>query len=107
MNVEMLPDFDADKNRRPWHAKMLGLTADRYSALMIGSSNFTCAGMGAGSYCNAEANLLTIVERVDYGRDARKLEAVWPDMDVVADGMQVRVEAERSRTPDVASGDLP
>ena len=46
VTVSTLPDFDGDKNHRPWHAKMLALRAERYTALMIGSSNFTCAGMG-------------------------------------------------------------
>lgn len=85
VNVEMLPELDGDKNRRPWHAKMLALFADRYSALMIGSSNFTCAGMGVGPHRNAEANLLTIVDLVAYGRGARQLEAVWPEMEQVTD----------------------
>jgi len=83
--VEMLPDRDGDKNRRPWHAKMLALLADQYSALMIGSSNFTCAGMGVGQHRNAEANLLTIVDRKAYGREVTQLEAVWPEMEQVAD----------------------
>ena len=83
--VEILPDLDADKNRRPWHAKMLGLATGGYTALMIGSSNFTCAGMGIGPSYNTEANLLTIVERVDYGRAAGKLESVWPEMESVRD----------------------
>lgn len=85
VNVQMLPDMDKDKNPRPWHAKMLALLADPYSALMIGSSNFTCAGMGVGQHRNAEANLLTIVDRVDYGREVGQLEAVWPKMEQVTD----------------------
>jgi hypothetical protein len=83
VTVETLPDVDADGNRRPWHAKMLALFADKYTALMIGSSNFTCAGMGVGQSRNAEANLLTIVERVAYGRGAGELEAVWPKTEPV------------------------
>ena len=85
VTIEMLPDLDIDKNPRLWHAKMLALKADRYLALMIGSSNFTRAGLGVGRRANAEANLLTIVERVDYGREKGQLEAVWPEMDVVDD----------------------
>jgi hypothetical protein len=83
--IEMLPERDADKNTRPWHAKMLALMTDYYSALMIGSSNFTCAGMGVGQRRNAEANLLTIVDRVGYGREAGQLAAVWPEMEQVND----------------------
>jgi hypothetical protein len=83
--VDMLPDFDEDKNRRQWHAKMLALQHSEYVALMIGSSNFTCAGMGVGSHRNAEANLLTIANRGDYKRVASQLEAVWPELETVAD----------------------
>ena len=81
VTVEALPDEDPDRNLRPWHAKMLALQANAYSALMIGSSNFTRAGMGIGPYRNAEANLVTIVDRVQFGRDAGLLEAIWPEMD--------------------------
>lgn len=85
VTVEMLPELDEDKNRRQWHAKMLALFADEYLALMIGSSNFTCAGMGVVGHRNAEANLLTIVDRVEYGREAGQLESTWPEMEGVAD----------------------
>jgi hypothetical protein len=84
VEVHLLPDVDSDKNRRPWHAKMLALVSEQSSALMIGSSNFTCAGMGVGQHRNAEANLLAIVDRVAYGREVGQLEAVWPVMEQVA-----------------------
>lgn len=83
--IKTLPEGDADKNSRPWHAKMLTLMTDAYSVLMIGSSNFTCAGMGVGHRRNAEANLLTIVERVGYAREAGQLAAVWAEMEPVDD----------------------
>ena len=85
VTIELLPDFDNEKNRRSWHAKMLFLRADPYSALMVGSSNFTCAGMGVGSRPNAEANLLTIVDWEKYGQQTGQLEGVWPEMELVAD----------------------
>ena len=114
VTVEMLPELDEDKNRRPWHAKMLALFADRYSALMIGSSNFTSAGMGAGSYSNAEANLLTIVDREAYARDVSQLEGVWPEMEQVTDpesaewlGAQPdRDEEEGTKVPPLPAGFL-
>ena len=84
-HVETLPDHDGDKNRRPWHAKMLGLRTNKYSALMVGSSNFTCAGMGVTGHRNAEANLLTVASKLAYGRDVRRLEGVWPEMEEVDD----------------------
>ena len=80
VTVSTLPALDGDKNLRPWHAKMLALRGDSYTALMIGSSNFTCAGMGTAPYRNAEANLVTVVERVAYGREAGRLETVWSQM---------------------------
>ena len=71
--------------RRPWHAKMLALRGDTYTALLIGSSNFTCAGMGVTSHRNAEANLVTVADRVAFGREAGNLEAIWPQMETVDD----------------------
>ena len=85
VRVGVLPGFDGDKNRRPWHAKMLALRGESCTTLMIGSSNFTCAGMGTVSNRNAEANLVTVVQRVRYGREAGLLEAIWPRMDLVTD----------------------
>ena len=85
VTVEMLPALDEDNIPRRWHAKMLALRGDTYTALLIGSSNFTCAGMGVASHSNAEANLVTIAERVAFGRETGNLEAIWPQMEVVDD----------------------
>lgn len=112
--IEMLPERDADKNSRPWHAKMLALMADDYSALMIGSSNFTCAGMGVGHRRNAEANLITIVERVDFGREAGQLAAVWAEMEQVDDPESAEwlgarpdgEEEEQAKSPSLPTGFL-
>jgi hypothetical protein len=80
VTVELLPQQDDDRNPRPWHAKMLALQCHAYTALVVGSSNFTGAGLGLHGRCNAEANLLTIVDRAAYAREPRDLEAVWPQM---------------------------
>lgn len=85
VTVEMLPEVDPDKNRRPWHAKMLALRGGTYSALMVGSSNFTCAGMGIGSRWNAEANLLTVIDWEKWSREIGQLEAVWPETERLDD----------------------
>lgn len=90
--IEVLPDQDPDGNTRPWHAKMLGLIRNpgkRYTSLMIGSSNFTRAGMGIGSVVNAEANLLTIAEHLPYKRLPSQLDEVWPEMQEVRDVTRV------------------
>lgn len=85
VHVEVLPDEDPDKNLRLWHAKMIAFQAEEYSAMMVGSSNFTSAGMGTGKRRNTEANLLTIVQRGDFAREAGRLEAVWPEMTQIPD----------------------
>ena len=87
-NVEILPHVDTEGHLRPWHAKMLGLLrteGKRYAGLMIGSSNFTQAGMGLRDTCNAEANLLTIAEHLPRARLPRQIEEIWPDMKQVED----------------------
>lgn len=114
VQVKMLPESDEDNNSRKWHAKMLALFADPYAALMIGSSNFTCAGMGARQHRNAEANLLTIVDREAYGREIGQLEAIWSEMKQVADpehaewlGAQPdREEGEQATDPPLPAGFL-
>ena len=85
LRVEALPHHDADKNSRVWHAKMMGFRAERYSAIMIGSSNFTVAGMGVANRRNTEANLLTLVDYVAFSKNPNRLEAVWPAMEEVND----------------------
>ena len=65
LKIMILPTHDSDGNLRPWHAKMVGLKSTKYRALLVGSSNFTKAGMGIGSTRNTEANLLYIMKRQD------------------------------------------
>ena len=93
--------------------KMLALKATGYSALMIGSSNFTCAGMGIGAHRNAEANILTIVDHVAFGREAGLLEQVWPPMDRVDNpeaaewlGARPDNEKEDAQSPTLPAGFL-
>ncbi|MGB7498220.1 MAG: phospholipase D-like domain-containing protein [Candidatus Acidiferrum sp.] len=114
MYVEALPGEDPDKNQRPWHAKMIAFRAQEYSALMVGSSNFTSAGMGIGHRRNAEANLLTIVQHEDFAREAGVLEGVWPEMSQIPNPENAewlgaepeREEEEQASSPPVAPGFL-
>ncbi len=114
VTIRALPNVDPADNRRAWHAKMLWLEADEYSALMIGSSNFTCAGMGMGHARNAEANLLTVVDYEAYRREIGKLDAVFPEMDVIEEagsaewmGASIdRNEEEMMKCPPVPDGFL-
>lgn len=53
---------DTGLERRPLHAKTLMLSHEKWSALVIGSSNFTSAGMGLNTYArNYEANVVYIL----------------------------------------------
>ena len=47
-----------DSGLRPLHAKGIWLEDDRWSSYMVGSSNFTTAGLGLGRNPNLEANLI-------------------------------------------------
>lgn len=83
VEFETLPHYDEAGNVRPWHAKLLALQSDAYSALVAGSSNFTRAGLGIGPRRNAEANVLTIADRVPHAREPGELESIWLEMDQV------------------------
>ena len=78
VTVTALPATDEDKNARPWHAKMIRFADADYVALLVGSSNFTTAGLGTATRFNAEANLLTVVRSADRRGDAGALHAIWP-----------------------------
>ena len=77
VTVEMVPS-EEDGECRKWHAKMIYAEEQAYVALMVGSSNFTSAGLGLIPARNAEANLVTIVDRNDRAREPGLLKAVWP-----------------------------
>jgi len=77
--VEIVPAVD-DRERRSWHAKMIHAESEGYVALMAGSSNFTVAGLGLIPTRNAEANLVTIVDRVTHAREKGTLRGVWDAM---------------------------
>ena len=89
VSVASLPPADPDQNPRPWHAKMVALSASDYNALMIGSSNFTKAGMGLEGRYNAEANLIYLVRRKMHSREAGWLDDCWPEGTWVRDYDQV------------------
>lgn len=84
IEFEVLPQTDSEGNERPWHAKMLALRRyddeGGYAALMIGSSNFTMAGMGISGVANAELNLLTIAKLSGQSKVSKHLDQVWPEM---------------------------
>jgi len=64
---------DFGRDRRPLHAKTLALSHETWAALVVGSSNFTSAGMGLSPYArNFEANVLYFL-RGPAGDSARRL----------------------------------
>ena len=79
LHVETVP-VEEDREQRKWHAKMIHAESDGYVALMAGSSNFTVAGLGLIPTRNAEANLVTIVDRVNHAREKGSLRGVWDSM---------------------------
>ena len=99
--VEVLPSEDNDHNQRPWHAKMFRLENQAYSALMVGSSNFTQAGLGLKDQCNAEANLLFVALNEPYAREPGELAECWPKTRPVPDPGQ----AEWTGEPHAAEAD--
>lgn len=64
---------DFGRDRRPLHAKTLALSHETWAALVVGSSNFTSAGMGLSPYArNFEANVLYFL-RAPAADSARRL----------------------------------
>jgi len=66
--------FDADEEPRLLHAKALVLENDRHVAALIGSSNFTAAGLGLAVPANLEINVAVGAPRdSEAGRALRRL----------------------------------
>jgi hypothetical protein len=74
---------------RPLHAKCLWLENENVVLSLIGSSNFTSAGLGLGKTQNLEANLAFAVGKQN--RDAcRALENAWLDTEEFPEGVEKR-----------------
>ena len=66
-----------DQNR-PLHAKAIWFQDDRWILYIIGSSNFTSAGLGLG-VSNIEANLAFLVDKNRKKKQAHNLNAAFPE----------------------------
>ena len=65
---------------RDLHAKILLFESEEWAALLVGSSNFTSAGIGAHPrFRNLEANLLYVMKATDR-KGASALDSVWPEV---------------------------
>lgn len=74
------------EENRPLHAKGIWLEDDRWVTYMIGSSNFTTAGLGLTNHRNIEANLTYSMDRDRDGAAFKALEASLPDgVDISSD----------------------
>lgn len=107
VEVHALPRLD-DQNARPWHAKMVRLSNSNYNAVLIGSSNFTKAGMGIGGVANTEANLLYLAPREPRAREPGQLDELWPETTALVDpdraqwlGPQQDLDEEEHASPAV------
>jgi len=78
---------------RPLHLKSLWLQNQRWATYLIGSSNFTSAGLGLGAAANIEANLLYIF-RHDTGSDtSAAIDAAYPQGEPLSDELEARWES--------------
>ena len=77
------------KEGRPLHAKSLWLQSDRVILSMIGSSNFTSAGLGIGKTQNLEANLAYAVSQQSK-EIARALCDAWLPAEDFPDNSEIR-----------------
>ena len=59
---------------RPLHQKSIWLCNDDLHLYMIGSSNFTSAGLGLGNFINYEANLVYVVSK---NRNKKAYNSLW------------------------------
>jgi hypothetical protein len=74
---------------RPLHAKSLWLQSDRVVLLMMGSSNFTSAGLAVGVVQNLEANLAYAVSQQSK-KIARTLSDAWLPVEDMSDEAELR-----------------
>lgn len=80
VSVHEVP-LEQDQENRPLHAKMLTLANENWELILMGSSNFTRAGLGVSKGnrqpVNFEANLAYLSREGE--PELRKLQDVWPD----------------------------
>jgi hypothetical protein len=98
---------DLGADRRPLHAKMLSLSHETWTATVIGSSNFTSAGVGLSPIArNWEANVLYLL-RAHEGDGARRLLEARGLRGGEAVDLSVGVDFEPAIDPDGEESDAP
>jgi len=95
-----------EPDNRPLHAKILWLECERWVGSMVGSSNFTSAGLGIGNTKNLEANLIYLVDRERHEKDAKSLARSLPDGSPFGRDTQFRWLQEKQPSEDDPGEDL-
>jgi hypothetical protein len=80
--------LDLEENR-PFHAKILELADDRWVVHLMGSSNFTSAGLGLSFNPNLEANIVYTVDAQRDPKSNRLLAAAFPPGARIQDGTRL------------------
>jgi len=86
---------------RPLHAKCTWLQNERYVLHIMGSSNFTSAGLGVGRIKNLELNLGFAVNRRN-GEARKALEAAWLEVEEITDDVKLRWQPRADEGEDSA-----
>lgn len=94
VELTLLPAGEVDEKGnpvvRPLHAKSIWWDGNDWIAYLIGSSNFTRAGMGLIPTCNVEANLLYLASRNGAPESVEKMEKAYLMGDAIPDGQSIR-----------------
>lgn len=91
---------------RPLHAKCLWFENDRTILHLIGSSNFTSAGLGLEGVRNIEANLCFEVNRGRQPKAEAASNAAWPDVVEFPKGVELRFKQRNDREEDASASNV-
>ena len=72
-----------DKDNRQLHTKAIWLEGERHALYLVGSSNFTTAGLNLSAKGNIEANLTYVADYQQHEKEARQLEDCFPETDLL------------------------
>lgn len=79
-----------DEPLRPLHAKAIWLENDLWAGYLIGSSNFTSAGLGVAAKPNREANLFYLMHRVRNAVDYHAASPAFPESEPIPTDAELR-----------------
>ncbi len=97
-NFAYVKPIDDDGNPRALHAKCIRFERGENRIFLVGSSNFTVAGMGIDPNCNIEANLAYVIPAAET-RFWRTCEQSVPPSEMIdIDDVEVRFSARADQT---------